>query len=151
MEHDNCVEPCENCTCGDDWTGGFNAQIKAFESKLVKEGWALVGTCDVDSGTVMIGDPCYTMPDEIVWGEKKGEMEIRTTYSKLFDENVDFDNRKGAWEVSHPKAKTAHKGAGVIVSAGYGDGSYPVYVRREAGRIKEARIIFIPEFEKVDY
>lgn len=41
-----------------------------------------------------------------------------------------------------------HAGLGVCMGSGYGDGSYPVYVKRnKEGRITEAKIVFISEEE----
>ncbi len=42
-----------------------------------------------------------------------------------------------------------HPGLGVCMSSGYGDGSYPVFVKRNLeGRITEAKIVFIEEEEE---
>lgn len=44
-------------------------------------------------------------------------------------------------QINHP---LGHPGAAVVMHSGYGDGSYPVYVRyNDEGRVAEATIVFI--------
>jgi hypothetical protein len=44
-----------------------------------------------------------------------------------------------------------HPGLGVCMGSGYGDGTYPVFVKRnEEGRITETKIVFIDEEEQED-
>ena len=63
-----------------------------------------IGECGVDSGTLMIGDPCYCFDDE--------------------DRDAVFS------EIGTGLFGTAHLpfGTGVVASTGYGDGVYEVFV-----------------------
>lgn len=98
--------------------------------------WEHVGNCNVDAGLIWIGDPCYIIPNSRwkEWGDFCYEL------FKLKDpvNAVQFAHDLG------------HSGLGVCVSSGYGDGTYPVYVRKNGeGRIIEAKILFDEE-EKID-
>lgn len=91
--------------------------------------WKKVGTFGVDAGLCWIGDPCY-LEDAIKEGSLKN-------WDKFCDMIGDTDTKEFT--------------EGVVVSTGYGDGRYPVYVKKtEKGRIIEARIVFIDE-ETDDY
>jgi hypothetical protein len=94
----------------------------------------LAGAVTVDSGQIMLGDPCYL--DE--WQSK---------YDK-FDE---YKNSKGQYSyLGAAHASLSDEGYGelgtgsaVVVSSGYGDGYYPVYVKlNEDNRISMALIDF---------
>ena len=80
-----------------------------------------IGFVGVDSGTILIGDPCYWLKD------KEYEKEVCKS---------NFDNfRQVHFELGHA-------GKGVIVSTGYGDGTYPVIATIKEGRVKEITIKF---------
>ena len=87
-----------------------------------------IGECGVDSGTLMIVDPCYCFHDE----EERDAVFRSVRGASLF----------GEAEVPY--------GFGVVSSTGYGDGVYPVYAETvedgDWGR-RVARIIIecIPE------
>ena len=96
--------------------------------------WEQVGVIGVDAGLCWIGDPCYCVtPDSTehpaqTWSE---------FCDKLFEDTSDTKQ----W--NH---KLGHSGLGVSVSTGYGDGTYPVYVKRNSeGLITEAKVVFIGE------
>lgn len=76
-----------------------------------------IGTVGVDCGMVWIGDAGEVVHSaDLTKGERKG------------------DSRVAAIE------------GGVALTAGYGDGTYPVLVRRlPNGRIAEVRIVFIED------
>ena len=88
-----------------------------------------IGYVMVDSGQVMIGDPCYL-------SDWKGHE---------FD--GDGKTPDGSWEYSYSGACNAtlspagagmlENGSAVALSSGYGDGSYPVYITRN----RENRIV----------
>lgn len=94
--------------------------------------WLRVGSVGVDSGMIMLGDPCYVAadshPDHPVhdWGRFLDEL-----------------RRQGGedWQ-------TAEMEGAVVVSSGYGDGEYPVEVRMEGGRVAAVRVTFIPEGDR---
>lgn len=79
----------------------------------------VIGSVDVDSGTLMIGDPCYFLGDS--WGEDD--------YSKMCD---DFygdrftTGEKDHVALHHNYERNTGPGKGVAFGAAWGDGSYPV-------------------------
>lgn len=95
----------------------------------VPSGWERAGTVGVDSGTLMIGDPCY--------------LDGGFDYSEWCDSMY--------WDGSgiHPgPSDFAKPGEGLTFAAStaYGDGSYPVYVKRgENARIVAMMVITDPE------
>ena len=90
-----------------------------------------IGSFGVDSGTVMIVDPCYVLDGEgkypLSFGHDWGEFVVMN----LMDEAG-----------NHLDSKQLHGEMGVVSSTGYGDGVYPVYARMAEGRIMEIRILF---------
>ncbi len=99
--------------------------------------WETVGSIAVDSGTCWIGDPCYFLQEEHRWENwlafvaelEKRDAELTTTHSAIV---FPFDH--GA------------EGMGICTSTGWGDGEYPVEVRRtEDGRVAELRVVFIED------
>lgn len=87
--------------------------------------WQLVGTVGVDAGMVWLGDPCYVLGSDSSHGPK--------TWQDFIDK-LDFKQR-----VQAPLGDDI----GLAVCSGYGDGSYPVYVRRlPDGTIAELRVKF---------
>jgi len=88
----------------------------------------LVGHVGVDAGLIYIGDPCYEIGNDT-------EGKFQGTWSD-FCGFLNANEKKGVTKIPFP---LGHEGQAVIVSSGYGDGNYPVYVERENGRI--ARVI----------
>ena len=95
--------------------------------------WVSAGRVGVDSGQIMVVDPCYI--------------------------GNDFDNNQGgqAWEPAAYSGQLNYQGVSaislasnfgqaseaVVTSSGYGDGVYPVEVRlNEDNRVMELRIKF---------
>jgi hypothetical protein len=103
------------------------------EAVSTPENWEKVGVVGVDAGLVWLGDPCYILhtkkPKAIGkdWGDLAKSLDLR-----LGNDAVQMNYDKG------------HPGLGVIVTSGFGDGLYPVEVRRLAdGTIAEVRIVFV--------
>jgi hypothetical protein len=105
-------------------------------SKLV-----LAGTFGVDSGQAMIGDPCYL-----------------DTWQPWNSEEMNFEDHnlvQGEYGYLGACNATLTKGYGtlgaanaVVMSTGYGDGLYPVYVKlTDDGRVAMAVIDFTGELE----
>lgn len=74
----------------------------------------LVGHLDVDAGIMMLGDPCYTLPDDATSREEAKDWSAFC--SKLGN---DYPTKTAPFE---------HAGAAFVVSTGFGDGTYPVFV-----------------------
>jgi len=89
--------------------------------------WIEIGTIGVDAGLCWIGDPCY-LHDSLV----AGNWEKFTEW--LW--GADGQGFKGGVR--------QHRD-GCVVETGWGDGCYPVEVRRnDAGRVAEVRVVFDP-------
>jgi hypothetical protein len=95
--------------------------------------WELVGTLGVDSGQMMLCDPCYIKKDF-----ENGLVTTNDTMSyngacEATLSNAGFGFLSGTYGVKLAFA----------CSSGYGDGVYPVYIKRDGGRIAEMKIVFI--------
>jgi uncharacterized protein (UPF0297 family) len=91
-----------------------------------------VGSVYVDAGIVMLGDPCYTLPDSA---------SSRNDVAKNWGDfcNALYDTKTIAPDVWEPFGE----GTAIVVSSGYGDGEYPVYVtRNQEGRVMSLRVDF---------
>jgi hypothetical protein len=97
--------------------------------------WQEVGMIGVDAGLCWIGDPCYCVTPDCT--EHPAE-----TWSEFCNQLSDDDfHAPKQWNY-----KAGHTGLGVSVSTGYGDGTYPVFVRRNSeGRITEVKVVFIED------
>lgn len=96
--------------------------------------WEKVGSFAVDAGICIIGDPCYFATPDASHHLAKTWDEF---CDKLLDEDFDRDSTKELEFASE------RPGLGVVVSTGYGDGFYPVYVKKnEDGRVMRALIKF---------
>jgi len=92
--------------------------------------WEQVGVVSVDAGMIWLGDPCYILhakkPKAIgkSWGD----------FARIVRPQQDAE------QLSHDKG---HPGLGVVVRPCYGDGLYPVRIRRTAqGEVAEVSIVF---------
>ncbi len=96
--------------------------------------WEHVGSVTVDAGVIQLGDPCYGYDDQGKWVEFLKNNEILDQGEKLtYPVAHGADRQKGNYK-EHAQA--------IVVSSGYGDGVYPVEVKKKDGMIKEVRIRF---------
>ena len=87
-----------------------------------KEQLELIGYCPVDSGLMMLSDPCYILDE----GPRPNK------YSK---EILDSLENEQSIRILNDSA--------VVCSTAYGDGTYPVYVtKNQEGRISSMTIDF---------
>ena len=86
--------------------------------------WELIGHCPVDSGQIMLVDPCYVLADN-----NTKDPNLNEFYNDIC--KVTIEEIAGEWDL------------GCATSTGWGDGSYPVYVKKEGGRVAEVRIVFM--------
>lgn len=86
--------------------------------------WEKVGEVGVDAGLIWIGDPCYVVA--------KDSSHVQPKWDKFCAE-LEKKEQNGVGDFG---------GTGVSISSGYGDGTYEVFVKREDGHIKEAKIVF---------
>lgn len=103
-----------------------------MKRKRNKSGWEKAGVIGVDAGLCWIGDPCYCVTPD-----------ANSHPAKTWDEFCEKLHRMETDGVAQWNYALGHAGLGVSVETGYGDGTYPVYVRRNReGRVIEARVIF---------
>ena len=118
----------------------------------------LIGKIGVDSGSVMIIDPCY-LNDAQRWNPSnllkmaeehlaKGEID-RANHTKRFaQEKTELQNVTANWSGFCEDAKQAdHKprpyASGIVSPTRNGDGEFPVYATFDAeGRVKKLEIVF---------
>ena len=95
----------------------------------------LAGFCGVDSGQIMVIDPCYAFNDNYTGNDDAAtggnyDAICRVSIADTFGE--------------FPLPANGYSGnVGVVTSSGYGDGNYPVYVDVNSdGRVAALHIIF---------
>ena len=99
----------------------------------------LIGHIGVDAGLIYIGDPCYEVGSDT-------EGKFQGTWHDFCD--LLNDEKKGMKnEVLKIPFPLGHEGQAIVVSSGYGDGTYPVYVERKNGHIARVIVDFMSEEE----
>lgn len=98
--------------------------------KIKEKSWEKVGQVGVDAGLIWIGDPCYVV--------SKDASNVWSTWNK-FCKDLFSKQKNGVADFGN---------TGVAVQSGIGDGSYDVFVKREDGLIKEAKIVFFEDPEQ---
>jgi len=96
----------------------------------------LVGCVGVDSGQVMICDPCYI---DSSWEKKDWDIK---DFKKECEKNQRQFNYLGACFATLSEQMAGQFDLGVASSSGYGDGEYPVYVTYQDGRVKKLEVVF---------
>lgn len=100
----------------------------------------LVGYCGVDSGQIMLVDPCYV--HDFIDGEEFAPSRYPYPFS--------YNGACGA-TLSEQSFGELGNSTACVVTSGWGDGSYPVYVTRSSdGRIATATIVFLDDEEYDD-
>jgi hypothetical protein len=89
-----------------------------------------VGSVYVDAGIVMLGDPCYTLPDDA-----SSRNEIAKSWPAFCDALYGQGEQRDVWT-------PFGEGTAIVVNSGYGDGEYPVYVTRKNGCVMSLRVDF---------
>lgn len=111
-------------------------------NKTILAGLEYAGSIAVDSGQAMIGDPCY-LDTWQPWNSDEMKFEdhnlVPGEYGYLGACNATLT--KGYGELGNASS--------VVMSTGYGDGLYPVYVKlNEDGRIAMAVVDFTGELNE---
>lgn len=101
-----------------------------------------VGTVYVDAGCVMVGDPCYTQGTDATDHVESWDEFLRETWPNVFG---GFGQINHAAQMEDAVNALGKPGLGIVVSSGYGDGEYPVYVTRKNGRIASLTVVFIDD------
>ncbi len=101
--------------------------------------WKKVGEVPVDSGQMMLCDPCYLKDwvHEESWDGENEEFKNKFSYNgasqKTLSENVGVIGKLAA-----------------VSSTGWGDGSYPVYVVEMSGGHRIAAMMVVFDLQEVD-
>ena len=97
----------------------------------------LVGHVGVDAGLIYIGDPCYEIGSDC-------NSKFLGTWADFCRDilQTQVEDRGDTWKLSYA---LGGDGKAVVVSSGYGDGDYPVYVERENGRIARVIVDFMED------
>lgn len=110
------------------------------DSELQSEGYEKAGEIAVDAGLCWLGDPCYVT--------HKNDDNRYPEIGKTWD---DFCKLLHTKDPDETKGYAEFDKTGIAVSTGYGDGTYPVYVRKDRhGNVIEARVIFVQEDDPED-
>ncbi|MFF8845527.1 hypothetical protein ACF08N_22875 [Streptomyces sp. NPDC015127] len=94
-----------------------------------------IGTVYVDSGTVFVGDPCYTATGDA------------SNHIKTWSE---WCSRSPFGEKQYDVTEPAGPGLGLSIPTLYGDGAWPVFAELERGRVARVVIDFDPEYDEDD-
>lgn len=100
--------------------------------------WKLIGHVAVDSGQLLLCDPCYIHSQ---WERMEYDKENLTktlSYNGCCHATMS-EQRCG--ELLFP---LGHPGAGICFESGIGDGLYPVYAKYEGVRIAEVKVVMLP-------
>ena len=109
----------------------------------------LIGHCGVDSGMIMIIDPCYLhdvhryvklLPDMI----KKNKDERAQSFYKRKQEAINItENWKNVCKDQEKNSEPKEYASGVLSHTRGGDGSFPVYAYFDKeNRVKKLEIVF---------
>tara|TARA_B100001245_G_C22447604_1_gene230684 strand:+ start:31 stop:393 length:363 start_codon:yes stop_codon:yes gene_type:complete len=106
-------------------------------------GWTKIGECGVDSGQIIVVDPCYVISDESdqdKFAESKDYNDLDATYDELLR----------AYNKDNENANTIEFKGGVVTHTGYGDGCYDVFIKtikdgQWGERVSALKIVFIPK------
>lgn len=98
-----------------------------------KQGWYKAGEVGVDAGLIWIGDPCYCITPDT----DEQPAETWADFVNLLEAKCHDVKGYSSWQY-----KAGHEGLGVCLSSGYGDGVYPVFVKKNTdGRIIAAIVL----------
>lgn len=93
----------------------------------------LIGRIGVDAGLCWIGDPCY-----IIHTDEELPKSLGKNWSEFCKNVESTDHQTFTYDMGG-------EGLGVVVSTGYGDGVYPVFIKKIDGRISQVRVEFIKD------
>lgn len=121
-----------------DTTEGEETEAGATDVDRLKQSQVnveYIGNVGVDSGQLMVTDPCY-IDDEWHHDLREGIIQSERTEETVFPYSY-HGASSATLDVGHGELafKRGHAGAGVVFSTGWGDGIYPVYAEKHNGRI----------------
>jgi Protein of unknown function (DUF4241) len=94
-----------------------------------------IGDIGVDAGLCWVGDPCYILHKD----------EPPKAIGKSWDEFCDILYQDDQFPICKQfNYDLGHPGLGIVMSSGYGDGTYPVYAEfDDEGRVAKVWVEFI--------
>jgi len=104
-------------------------------------GTVLIGHVGVDSGQLMICDPCYIKADD--WADQPYAPANAVDGKYPFT----YNGACGATLNEDSAGQLGTFDTGIAFASGYGDGTYPVYATYVNGRIASVEIVLISEDE----
>ena len=112
-----------------------------------------IGTIGVDSGQMMLADPCYVKDFADDNSDAEGVMKLMEAMKDGSDNSFSYIGACSQSNTSQQAGVLVNDiGAemGVVCSSGFGDGGYPVYVKRHdfgewGKRVVEMKIEFVNE------
>ena len=124
-----------------------------MQDNYENDSWEYIGTIGVDSGQMMLADPCYVKDFADDNSDAEGVMKLMEAMKDGSDNSFSYI---GACSQSNTPQQAGvlvnDIGAemGVVGSSGFGDGGYPVYVKRHdfgewGKRVVEMKIEFVNE------
>lgn len=154
--------PCEECahSCKGIADLAKNCKVCTGTAAIILENpsiydqmdkWEQVGKVDVDSGLIWLGDPCYVfaLPHSTKKSKFKSLNEVKKLPKDIGKSWIDFCNKVSDSNATQFNHDTGSPGAGVAIHNAYGDGSYPVFVKKtRQGGIKSVMIVFEDEFDE---
>jgi hypothetical protein len=120
-----------------------------MQDNYENDSWEYIGSIGVDSGQMMLSDPCYVKD----FADSDDVLELMNAIKDGSDDSYSYT---GACSQSNTPQQAGvlvnDIGAelGVVCSSGFGDGVYPVYVKRhdfggDGKRVVEMKIEFVNE------
>ena len=122
-----------------------------MQDNYENDSWEYIGSIGVDSGQMMLSDPCYVKDFE----DSDDVVGLMDSIKKDSDNSYSYTGACSQSNTSQQAGVLVNDiGAelGVVCSSGFGDGVYPVYVKRHAfgnndTRVVEMKIEFVNEEE----
>ena len=124
-----------------------------MQDNYENDSWEYIGTIGVDCGQMLLADPCYFKDFADDNSDAEGVMKLMEAMKDGSDNSFSYI---GACSQSNTPQQAGvlvnDIGAemGVVCSSGFGDGGYPVYVKRHdfgewGKRVVEMKIEFVNE------
>lgn len=122
-----------------------------MQDNYENDSWEYIGSIGVDSGQMMLSDPCYVKDFE----DSDDVVGLMDAIKNGSDDSYSYTGACSQSNTSQQAGVLVNDiGAelGVVCSSGFGDGVYPVYVKRHAfgnndTRVVEMKIEFVNEEE----
>jgi len=105
----------------------------------------LVGRVGVDSGQIIITDPCYLKD----FKSDDYDQELIEAFQEDEKFPYSYNGVCAKTMMDEPVGEVGNRAQGVASNSGFGDGTYPVFAHIEGGRVQKLEIVFFEEGEGV--